>query len=119
MRAGEGEIKLGRDSALEHVKMFGQRQHRLHHVQIVDPAGVHGSQCGCQEVGLLLVVALQADAVAGFQHRFQQGARVAGLHLLAAGEVVGPRKARLAVPGLAVPVTHVVRFLLHGIRISR
>jgi len=67
--AGEREVELRRDAALEHVEMFGQGQHRLHHVQVMDPAGVHGCQGRGEEVSLLLVVAFQADAVAGLQHR--------------------------------------------------
>ena len=38
--------------------------------------GSSGRQRLGQEVGLLLVVALQADPVAGFQHALEQGARI-------------------------------------------
>ena len=35
LRPGEREVELRRDAALEHVEVLGQRQHRLHHVQVV------------------------------------------------------------------------------------
>ncbi len=41
LRSREGEIQPVRDTALEHGQMFGQRQHRLHHVQIVHPRRIH------------------------------------------------------------------------------
>jgi hypothetical protein len=41
LRARIGEIQAVRDTALEHGEMVGQRQHGLHHVQIVDPRRIH------------------------------------------------------------------------------
>ncbi len=57
---------------LEHVEMLRQREHRLHHVQVVDARRVDGDERLREEVGLLLVVAFEADAVAGPDHRLEQ-----------------------------------------------
>ena len=47
------------------------RQHRLHHVQVVHRGRIERRQRPREEVGLLLMVAFQADAVAGFDDRLQ------------------------------------------------
>ena len=61
-----------------------------------------------QEVGLLLVVALEADAVAGFEHGFEQRGDGFGGHDLAhplrAERLRDPGQSRRAVGGLGVPV---------------
>ena len=44
LRSRESEIQPVRDTALEHGEMVGQRQHRLHHVQIVYPRRIHLGQ---------------------------------------------------------------------------
>jgi len=41
LRPRIGEIQAVRDTALEHGEMVGQRQHRLHHVQVVHPGRIH------------------------------------------------------------------------------
>jgi hypothetical protein len=41
LRSAKGEIQPVRDTALEHGEMVGQRQHRLHHVQVVRPRRIH------------------------------------------------------------------------------
>ena len=41
LRSRVGEIQAVRDTALEHGEMVGQRQHRLHHVQVVHPRRIH------------------------------------------------------------------------------
>jgi hypothetical protein len=72
LRAGEREVQPLRDTAREQVQVLRQREHRLHHVQVVHPVRVDFRQCLRQEIGLLLVVALEADAVARFDQGFQQ-----------------------------------------------
>ena len=104
LRPGEAEVETAGDAVLEQVQVFGQRQHRLHHVQVVHRGRVERGQRAGQEVGLLLVVAFQADAVAGLDHRLQQGADrgridlLGGRHRTGAGQPLRARAA-LMVPG--------------------
>ena len=65
-------------AALEHGEMVGQRQDRLHHVQIVHARRIHLGQGGRKEIGLLLIVALDRDTVAGLDDRFEQLGRPQG-----------------------------------------
>jgi len=44
----------------------------LHHMQIVDARRIHIRQGGGEKIGLLLIVALDRDAVAGLSDRFEQ-----------------------------------------------
>ncbi len=68
LRPRETEVELRGDAVLEEVEMLRQRQHRLHHVQVVHSLRIDLHQRPRKEVGLLLVVAFEADAVAGLQH---------------------------------------------------
>ena len=52
--------------------MFRERQHRLNHVQVVHTLHIDLHQRLCEEVGLLLVVAFEADTVEGFKCGVQQ-----------------------------------------------
>ena len=61
--SGVGEVELCGDLLLEQVEMFRPRHRRDQHVQAVDLAGIALGQRAGQEVGLLLVVALQCDAI--------------------------------------------------------
>ena len=72
LRSGKGEVQAVCDTALEHIKMFGQRDDRLHHVQIMDSCGIDLRQCRREKVRLLLIVAFDRHAVAGLDDRFQQ-----------------------------------------------
>ena len=63
LRSGVGEVELCGDPLLEQVEMFRPRHRRDQHVQAVDLAGIALGQRAGQEVGLLLVVALQCDAI--------------------------------------------------------
>ena len=103
LRSREREVQPRRDAALEHVEVLGQREHRLDHVQVVHPRRVDRREGLGQEIGLLLVVALEADAVAGLDHRFQQRPRLGGWDQLGAGQMGGALQARIPVTGLAVP----------------
>ena len=78
LRSGIGEIQAVRDAALEHGEMVGQRQHRLHHVQVVHPRRIHLRQGGGEKIGLLLIVALDRHAVAGLDDCFEQPRRAVG-----------------------------------------
>ena len=58
--------------------MFGQRQHRLHHVQVVHPRRIDLRQGGGEEIRLLLIVAFDRHAVAWLDDRFEQPRRTVG-----------------------------------------
>ena len=72
LRSRESEIQPVRDTALEHGEMVGQRQHRLHHVQIVYPRRIHLGQGRGEKIRLLLIVAFDRHAVAGFDNCLEQ-----------------------------------------------
>ena len=78
LRSGKGEVQPVRDTALEHGEMIGQRQHRLHHVQIVHPRRIDLRQGRREKIGLLLIVAFDRDAVAGLDDSFKQRRRAIG-----------------------------------------
>ncbi|KAG1442735.1 hypothetical protein G6F57_018309 [Rhizopus arrhizus] len=77
-RAGEGEVQPGGDAAFENIQ---------------------AGKCLGEEVGLLLVVALQADLVTRLQQRVQQFADIGGRDLMAAGPA---RSALQACPAAAL-----------------
>jgi hypothetical protein len=52
--------------------MIGQGQHRLHHVQIVQARRVRLGERRCKKIGLLLIVALDGNAVTGLDDGLQQ-----------------------------------------------
>ena len=64
LRARIGEVEPPRDALLEDVEMRGQHDARLHHVQVMDLRGVEVRERRGEDVGLLLIVALQAHPVA-------------------------------------------------------
>ena len=79
LRSGIGQIEFGGDAALEQVEVFGARHRRDQHVQVVEPLRVAVGQRARQEVGLLLVVALQGDPVARADHACSRSFRLPGL----------------------------------------
>ena len=91
----------------EDVQVLGQRQHRLDHVQAVHPRRVDLEQRLREEVGLLLVVALEADAVTRFEHGLEQrhgiGVGDVALPGARAGTARGARQALVAVACEPVP----------------
>jgi hypothetical protein len=78
LRPSIGEVQAVRDTALEHGEMVGQRQHGLHHVQIVHPRGIDLRQGGGEEIGLLLIVAFDHHAVTRLDDGFEQRRRAVG-----------------------------------------
>jgi hypothetical protein len=72
LRAGNGKIESVRNAPLEDGKMIGERQHRLHHVQIMQARRVSFRERCRQKIGLLLVVTFDHDPVAGLDDRLEQ-----------------------------------------------
>ncbi len=104
LRPSKGKIEPARDAALEHGQMIGQCQDRLHHVQIVHARRVDIGKCRGEEIRLLLIVAFDGNAVAGFDERFEQLGRTAGWTDFSAISAEGhrPRQALAAIgrPGV-------------------
>jgi hypothetical protein len=98
----ENEIQF-RAMPLEYVQVRGQRQHRLHHVQVMHAGRIEVGQRLGEEIGLLLVVALQADLVAWLQQCVQQLAYVAGGDLASPGPRRGTFQAGLATAFQRIP----------------
>ncbi len=68
LRPREAEVQPARHAVFEQVQVFGSASTDWHHVQAVHPRRVDLHQRSGQKVGLLLVVAFQADLVARLQH---------------------------------------------------
>ena len=83
LRAGKRKIQPRRDAALEHVEVLRKREDRLHDMQVMDPRAVDLSQRAREEVGLLLIVAFETDAIAGQDHFLEQGNDGVGIDDLA------------------------------------
>jgi hypothetical protein len=71
LRSGKGEIEPIGDAAFEHREVIGQSEHGLHHVQIMHARRIDLGQYRSKKVRLLLVVALDRHAIAGFDHHLQ------------------------------------------------
>jgi hypothetical protein len=65
LRTGEREIDLPRDSSFEEVDVFGPPEDRKHEVHVVHALRIDGSQISREKIGLFLVIAFKAHAVAG------------------------------------------------------
>src|SRR5258705_13261108 len=107
LRARIGKVELARDAALEQVEMSLENDSRLHDMEIVDSRPVDVRQCLGEEVGLLLVVALEADPVARADDRFKKCLSLVRRHHLAAGVVRTCIQAGASVAPLLLPVCHV------------
>ena len=83
LRAGEGKVDLAGDALVEQRDVFGQGDYRLHHVQVVHSRRIDGGQRLSEKIGLLLVVAFDADTVGGFDDRLQQFDDTTGVDLAA------------------------------------
>jgi hypothetical protein len=73
--------------------VFRQGQHRQQHVQAVDARRIQPCQGLSQEIGLLLVVAFEADAIAALDYLVQQLSDAVGWQNLA-GQRRSQRRAR-------------------------
>src|SRR5580692_11044957 len=113
LRTRIGKVELARDAALEQVEMSLENDPRLHDMEIVDPRPVDVRQYLGKEVGLLLVVALEADPVARADDRFQKRLRLVRRHHLAAGVVSTCIQAGTSLAPLLLPVCHVAVLLWH------
>ena len=82
--------------------MLGKRQHGLNEVKVAYARGVRPDKALCQEVRLLLVVAFDAQAVAGLDHGIEQADDVSRGDFLAAGKGGGPFQALAIIAHLAV-----------------
>ena len=72
LRPSKGKIESVRNAPLEDGKMIGERQHRLHHMQIMQARRVGFRERCRQEIGLFLVVTFDHDSVAGLDDRLEQ-----------------------------------------------
>ena len=108
LRTRIGEIELARDAPLEQVEMSLEYDTRLDDMEIVDSGSVHAGQGLGKKVGLLLVVALEADPVPGPDDRLEKHLCALRRHHLATG-VTGTRvQADVSLAALLLPVRHVV-----------
>jgi hypothetical protein len=86
LRAGIGEVEAVGNAEAEQVQVFVEDNRGLRHVQVVHRGGIQLDQFAGEEIGLLLVVALDADPVAAAQNRLQQRQGVGLVDELAGGE---------------------------------
>ncbi len=86
LRAGVGKVQFPGNAALEQVEVFHPAHARDDHVQAVHLGRVHLGQRAREEVGLLLVVALQHHAVARRGDGFEEWDDVGGGHDTATGK---------------------------------
>ena len=89
LRARERKVDLAGDAGFEERSVLRQGDDRLHHVQVVDPGRIDRRQRPGEKIGLLLIVALQADAVALLEHCLEQGRGVLACHPAALCERAG------------------------------
>jgi malonate transporter MadL subunit len=75
-------------------------------MQVVYPGDIDSRQRLGQEIGLLLVVALQANSIAGLQDRFEESDEVLRVDKLAGGEMLAGFETFLPVSTLCVPIKH-------------
>jgi hypothetical protein len=72
LRPGKGKIESVRNAPLKDGEMVGERENRLHHMQIMQARRVGFRERRRQEIGLLLVVTLDHDPVARLDDRLEQ-----------------------------------------------
>ena len=97
-----------RDAPLEQVEMLWQDDARLHHVQIVDLGRVDRAAARGEEIRLLLVVALEANPVAGADDRLKKRCRALRPHHLAIGVAGTGLQASVSFAPLLLPLCHIV-----------
>jgi hypothetical protein len=77
------KIEASRDSSIENIQVFGQDDTRLDHMKIVHLVAGASRERACQAIRLLLIVALDADAIIRRQDRLEQRRHVCSGHHLA------------------------------------
>ena len=106
LRAGIGIVELLGDAFGEEVEVLGEHDAGLHDVDVVQHLRVGLGERACEEVGLLLVVAFEAEPIAGLEDGLEQFRDVGRRHDLARGEA-RPRLEPLVSVGLfRAPVDH-------------
>ena len=85
LRTGIGVIKPAGDALVEEVEMLRQHDARLHHVEVANRGRVNFRQSRREEIGLLLVVAFEADPVAGAKYCLQEGRKISNSNFLTLG----------------------------------
>src|SRR5258707_14976093 len=108
LRTRIGKVELARDAAFEQIEMSLENDSRLHDMEIVNPRPVDVRQCFGEEVGLLLVVALEADPVARPDDCFEKRLRLVRRHHLASGVVRTCIQAGTSLAPLLLPFCHIV-----------
>ena len=92
--------------SLEQVEMRGQHDARLHHVQVVDLRRIDARQRLGKQVGLLLVVAFEADPIARADDGFEKIHQRVGPHGLARRVAACGCDPRLTPGLLCIPTPH-------------
>ena len=108
LRTGIGEVELARDAALEQVEVGLQNDAGLHDVQIMDLLPVDARQNFSEKIGLLLVVALEADPIARADDRLEKRLCALRPRHLAAGEAGTSIQAGVPLAPLLLPVSGAV-----------
>src|SRR5262249_23121667 len=85
------EVQFFGETVLEDIEMRGQRDVRLHDVQSVDLLRRAARKFASQEIGMLLVVAFDANAVARLDHGLHESNRIPMRDDLAAGDCIAAR----------------------------
>jgi hypothetical protein len=83
--------------------MLGESQHRLHEMEITHQIRISFYEAFCQEVGLLLIISLNADPVARLDDGFQQSYDIVCSNLLAVGQLPTTFAPFLTVTPFSVP----------------
>lgn len=117
LRTGISEIEPRGDPAFEDVEVFRQHDAGLDHMQAVHPFRRDGGERGSQHIGLLLVVAFEADPVPRPQHRFQQRYRVARVYGFMPRVACAGRQPCIAIATRATPFRH--KFLPRNLMLMR
>ena len=92
-----GKIELLCDPFLEQINVLGQHDTGLYDVQVVQQFRIGLGQAGREKVRLLLVVAFEADAISGPDHRLKQRGRIVwGTIFPAANLLPAPRRSSRA-----------------------
>ena len=87
LRAGVGEVELFGNALLEQIEVRTERHGRLHHMQAGDFFRVHFAQAFGEKVRLLLVVALNIDAIKAADRCLQHRDGIFSINNLAIAEI--------------------------------